>query len=95
LAHADRIDSGFPCEVYVGLYKSIEIGSHVSYAVELLEENNYRCKEFRGMAKEIVTCDLRLDVEFTSEISLVVENGKVADIESRTGGIGCLWDAEE
>ena len=92
---ADRIDAGFPCELYVGVYRSIEIGNHVSYAIDLLEDNNYRCKEFKGSPEEIVTCDLKLDVEFRSEISLIVENGKVADIENRSGGIGCLWDADE
>jgi len=88
---AERVDPGLACEVFIGHYRSLQIGNPVTYAIELLENNNYRCKEFKGMAREIVTCDLRLDEDFTSEVSLIIENGMLADIETRTGGIGCLW----
>lgn len=87
---ADKTDLGLPaCEQIVGTDRNIEIGNTVSYTVEYLEKNNYRCDEFKGRVHEVISCSYRLDRKF--EVLLIVEDGYVTDIETLSNGAECSY----
>ena len=87
---SDKSDLGLPaCEQIVGVNRHIEIGNTVSYTLEYLEKNNYRCDEFKGNAEEIISCSYRLDRRF--EILLTVEEGTVTDIDTLYNGMECSY----
>jgi hypothetical protein len=86
----EREHLGLPeCELIVGVNRHIEIGNTIAYTTEYMENNKYRCDDFKGKANEIVSCTYRIDHKF--EVLLVVENGIVTDIESRYGGAECTY----
>lgn len=81
---------GLPeCELIVGSNRYIEIGNTVSYTIEYLETNKYRCDEFRGKANEIVSCTYSTNPEF--QVLLIVHNGIVSDIETFQNGLECTY----
>ena len=88
--YADKYDMGLPaCEQIAGVDRHIEIGNTVSYTVEYLENNKYRCEDFKGKVREIVSCNFRMDHRF--EILLTVEEGTVTDIDTRQNGAECSY----
>jgi len=85
-----RTDVGLPaCEQIIGIDRNIEIGNTVSYTIEYLEKNNYRCGEFKGRVHEVISCNYRLDHKY--EILLTVEEGKVIDIDTLRDGAECSY----
>ena len=81
---------GLPeCELIVGVDRFIEIGNTISHTIEFMENNKYRCDEFKGKANEIVSCTFRIDHRF--EVLLIVENGIVKDIETFYAGAECTY----
>lgn len=87
---ADKTELGLPaCEQIVGVDRNIEIGNTVSYTIEYLEQNNYRCGEFKGRVHEVISCSYRLDHKY--EILLTVEEGKVTDIDTLHEGHECSY----
>lgn len=88
--YADRPDIGLPeCEQIVGVDRNIEIGNTVSYTIEYLENNNYRCGEFKGRVHEVISCNYRMDHKY--EVLLTVEDGKVTDIDTLRDGAECSY----
>lgn len=88
--YADKSDIGLPaCEQIVGVDRHIEIGHKVSYTIEYLEKNNYRCDEFKGKVNEMISCTYRFDRRF--EILLTVEEGVVTDIDTLHDGTECSY----
>ena len=88
--YADKSDVGLPaCEQIVGVDRHIEVGHTVSYTLGYLEENNYRCDEFKGKINEIISCTYRFDRQF--EILLTVEEGIVTDIDTLHDGLECSY----
>jgi len=88
--YADKTDLGLPaCEQIIGVDRNIEIGNTVSYTIEYLEKNNYRCGEFKGRVHEIISCSFRLDRRY--EILLTVEDGRVTDIDTLHDGSECSY----
>lgn len=86
----EREGVGLPeCELIAGTNRYIEIGNTISYTVEYLENNKYRCDEYKGRAHEIVSCTLTISHEF--EVLLTVENGIVTDIETFQNGLECTY----
>jgi|GEM_PF-4116458 len=86
----EREGMGLPeCELIAGVNRYIEIGNTISYTVDYLENNKYRCAEYKGRANEIVSCTLTISHEF--EVLLTVENGIVADIETFQNGLECTY----
>lgn len=89
-AYADKTDLGLPaCEQIIGVDRNIEIGNTVSYTIEYLEKNNYRCGEFKGRVNEMISCSFRLDRKY--EILLTVEEGQVTDIDTLHEGNECSY----
>ena len=90
VAYADKADLGLPaCEQIIGVDRNIEIGNTVSYTIEYLEKNNYRCGEFQGRVNEMISCSFRLDRKY--EIILTVEEGQVTDIDTLSEGNECSY----
>ena len=86
----EREDMGLPeCELIAGVDRYIEIGNTISYTVDYLENNKYRCDDYKGRAQEIVSCTLTLGHQF--EVLLTVENGIVTDIETFQNGLECSY----
>lgn len=86
----EREGMGLPeCQLIVGVDRYIEIGNTVAYTIEHMENNKYRCDDFKGNTHEIVSCTYRIDHRF--EVLLVVENGIVTDIETFYGGAECSY----
>lgn len=86
--YASKSDIGLTCDKeIVGVNRYITIGDTVSYTLEFMEQNNYRCGEFLGRVREIVSCSYRLDRKY--EILLTIEEGKVTMIETRLEGVEC------
>lgn len=86
----EREHVGLPeCELIAGVNRHIEIGNTISYTVDYLENNKYRCSEYKGKAHEIVSCTLTISHEF--EVLLIVENGVVTDIETFQNGLECTY----
>lgn len=87
---ADKTDLGLPaCEQIIGVDRNIAIGNTVTYIIEQLEKNNYRCGEFKGRVNEIISCSFRLDHK--NEILLTVEEGQVTDIDTIHEGTECSY----
>ena len=87
---AEESQLGLPeCELIVGVNRYIEIGNTVSYTIEYLENNKYRCDKFKGKAHEIVSCTYSTDPQF--EVLLIVENGTVTEIETLHNGLECSY----
>ena len=90
LVYASKPDIGLPsCEQIIGVDRNIEIGNTVSYTIEYLEKNKYRCGEFKGMVHEVISCSYRLDHQY--EILLTVEEGNVTDIDTLRDGTECSY----
>jgi hypothetical protein len=90
MADDDQEDLGVPeCELIVGVNRYIEIGNTISYTIEYMEANKYRCEQFRGKAHEIVSCTYNTNPKF--EVLLVVESGIVTDIETFQNGAACTY----
>ena len=86
----EREGMGLPeCELIAGVNRYIEIGNTISYTVDYLENNKYRCEEYKGKAHEIVSCTLTISHQF--EVLLTVENGIVTDIETFQNGLECSY----
>lgn len=86
----EREGMGLPeCELIAGVNRYIEIGNTISYTVDYLENNKYRCAEYKGRAHEIVSCTLTISHEF--EVLLTVENGIVTDVETFQNGLECTY----
>ncbi|WP_455376707.1 hypothetical protein [Kaarinaea lacus] len=86
--YASKSDIGLTCDKeIIGVNRYITIGDTVSYTLEFMEQNNYRCGEFLGRVREIVSCSYRLDRKY--EILLTIEEGKVTMIETRLEGVEC------
>jgi len=77
------------CQLIVGVDRFIEIGNTISHTIEYMENNKYRCDDFKGKANEIVSCTFRIDHQF--EVLLIVGNGIVTDIESFYAGAECSY----
>lgn len=87
---AEESQLGIPqCELIVGTNRYIEIGNTISYTIEYLESNKYRCDRFKGKAHEIVSCTYSTDPQF--EVLLVVDDGIVSDIETLQNGLECSY----
>ncbi|MGD8572784.1 MAG: hypothetical protein PVH98_09990 [Gammaproteobacteria bacterium] len=90
MADDDQEDLGVPeCELIVGVNRYIEIGNTISYTIDYMEQNKYRCDEFRGKAHEIVSCSYNISPKF--EVLLVVDNGVVTEIETFQNGAECTY----
>lgn len=86
----EREGMGLPeCQLIVGTDRHIEIGNTISYTLEYMENNKYRCDDFQGKSQEMVSCTYRLDSRF--EVLLVVENGIVKDIETFYANAECSY----
>ena len=86
----EREGMGLPeCQLIVGVDRYIEIGNTISYTIGYMENNKYRCDDFKGNTHEIVSCTYRIDHRF--EVLLVVENGIVTDIETFYAGAECSY----
>lgn len=86
----ERGGMGLPeCNLIVGIDRFITIGDTISHTIEYMENNKYRCDDFKGKANEIVSCTLSIDFRF--EVLLVVENGIVKDIETFYAGAECTY----
>lgn len=86
----EREHVGLPeCELIVGSNRYIEIGNTIAYTIDYLENNKYRCEDFKGNAHEIVSCTYTISHAF--EVLLVVDNGIVTDIETYQNGLECTY----
>jgi len=86
----EREPLGLPeCELIVGSNRYIEIGNTISYTIDYLENNKYRCADFQGNAHEIVSCTYTISHAF--EVLLIVDNGIVTDIETYLNGQECTY----
>jgi hypothetical protein len=86
----EREGTGLPeCELIAGINRYIEIGNTISYTVDYLENNKYRCGDYQGKTHEIVSCNLTISHQF--EVLLTVENGIVTDIETFQNGLECTY----
>lgn len=86
----EREHVGLPeCELIFGSNRYIEIGNTISYTIDYLENNKYRCDDFKGNAHEIVSCTYTISHAF--EVLLIVDNGIVTDIETYLNGLECTY----
>ena len=75
-AHASKSDIGLTCDKeIIGVNRYIEVGNTISYTVEYLEQNKYRCSDFLGRVRELVSCSYHMDHNY--EIMRSAENGSV------------------
>jgi hypothetical protein len=86
--YASKSDIGLTCDKEImGVNRYIEVGNTVSYTLEYLEQNKYRCSEFQGKLREIVSCSYQMNRDY--EILLTIEDGSVTEIETRLLGVEC------
>ena len=88
LAYASKSDIGLTCDKeIIGVNRYIEVGNTISYTIEYLEKNKYRCGEFQGKLRELVSCSYMMNRAY--EIILTAEEGIVTEIEGRYSGVEC------
>ena len=88
VVYASKSDIGLTCDKQIiGVNRYIEVGNTISYTIEFLEKNKYRCGEFQGNLRELVACSYMMNRAY--EIILTAEEGIVTEIEGRYSGVEC------